>query len=124
MSGASGGVGTGAVSSTVILNTLQSIVTAINGQTQTNTNLAGSSNFFNITTTTLIKSGQGRIVRISVIVAGSAVGHVYDTTSTTDTSRPLYVIPMTVGVVLVDIPIGYGIVIAPGSGQTVSGSYS
>lgn len=112
------------VSSIDVLTTLKNIVTAVNGQTQTNINLAGAQDFFGLTAAAVVKSGQGRIVRISVIVAGSAVGHVYDASATGVTTNPIYVIPMTVGVTEVNIPTQYGVVVVPGTGQTVSGSFS
>lgn len=112
------------VSPTAILATLQNIVTAINGQTQASINLAGAQDFYGLTAATVVKASAGRVVRISVIVAGSATGRVYDAAATGVTTNPIYVIPMTVGVVDVNIPTQYGIVVVPGTGQTVSGSFS
>lgn len=125
MSGASQGATSGATSANqYYLNALQNLVVAINTQSQNDLAIAGNQDFFNLTAATVVKASAGRIVRVSVIVAGSATGMVYDASSLTDTSKPLYVIPMTVGVVEVSIPTAYGIVVSPGSGQTVSGSFS
>jgi len=108
-----------------ILTTAKLLVSATNAQTTNDTILAGSTSFWKLTTPTIVKASPGRIMRISLIVTGSATGTVYDATSITDTTRPVYTIGNTAtGVVLVDIPCQYGIVVAPGTGQTVSGSYS
>jgi hypothetical protein len=108
-----------------ILTTAKLLVSAINNQTTNDTLLAGAADFWNLTTDTVVKASAGRIMRISLIATGSATGTVYDATSTADTSRPIYTIANSAtGVTLVDIPCQYGIVVAPGSGQTVSGSYS
>lgn len=91
----------------------------------------------NITAATVVKAAApaqpsglqldgGRIVRVSVIVAGSAVGAVYDSSSTTvgnTAANQLFVIPNTVGVYMVDMPCAAGICVIPGSGQTVAVSY-
>jgi len=123
MAGVTSGIGE--VSNSVILAAVQNIVTAINTQNQTNINLAGSQDFFNITSATLIKSGQGRIVRISVVVAGSAVGTVYDSAIVTDITRPIYKITFAAtGIQIVDLPVQYGILVVPGTGQTLAGSFS
>lgn len=108
-----------------ILTSLKLNTAAINAQTQNNTILAGSTDFWNITSAKVIKASPGRIVRISLIAAGSAAGTIYDATSTTDTSRPIYsILTTSTGVTLVDLPCQYGIVIAPGTSQAVSGSFS
>src|ERR1700744_5811395 len=112
------------VSSIDVLTTLKNIVTAVNNQTQTNINLAGAQDFFGLTSATVVKSTAGRIVRISIVAAGSSTGQVYDASATGVTTNPIYTIPMTAGVVLVDIPTKYGIVVVPGTGQTISGSFS
>jgi hypothetical protein len=49
---------------------------------------------------------------------------VYDSAVTGVTTKPLFVIPTTAGVFVVNLPASFGITIAPGSGQTVSGSFS
>jgi hypothetical protein len=109
---------------TDILTVGKNIVTAINGLAQTYGFVQGNSSSHGITATTVVFSGQGRVVNVSVIVAGSAVGHIYDTSDSSITTAPVYTIPMTVGVFAVDFPMSNGIVVIPGTGQTVSVSYS
>jgi hypothetical protein len=75
-------------------------------------------------TTTLVKSSAGRLCVVSVTTAGSAVGTIYDSASTATLTRPIYIIPNTVGVYVVNIPTSYGIAVATGAGQVVTVSYS
>ena len=107
-----------------ILTAIKNIVTAINNQTQNTTNLAGVQNFYGVTTTTLIQKGPGRIVNISVTVAGSSPGTVYDTAFLGDVPRLIFEFPATVGIYNVNLPVKYGIVVEVGTGMTVAGSYS
>lgn len=79
----------------------------------------------NITAATLLKAGRGYIVRISVIVAGTA-GTINDaaTVGAAATANEIGAIPATVGVVPFEFPYFAGLVITPGAGQTVSVAYS
>jgi len=117
--------GTGNVSDAAFLSALQNVVTALNSQVQNATYLAGTQDFFNLTSATLVKSGAGRIAKVSVIVVGSAAGTVYDATSVTDTSRPIYKVTFAAtGIQIVDLPFQYGLLVVPGTGQTLAGSFS
>lgn len=115
---------TGGVSLSDLLTALKNTVTAVSSLAQTYLNVQGAQNFAGLTAATVVKTSAGRIATISVIVAGSADGAVYDSVATGNTSKPLFVIPMTVGVYVVNLPASFGITIAPGTGQTVSGSFS
>lgn len=106
-----------------ILATAQNIAQAINGVASGYTNVQGSKNTTGITAATLVKSGQGRIASISVLVAGAA-GAIYDANLATATTNKVYVIPATVGVFVVNFPLSFGLVVAPGAAQVVSVSYS
>ena len=109
-----------------ILTATKNIVTALATAAQNYLNVQGLINAAGITATTLVSAKAGRIANVSVIVAGAATGMIYDATSTTDTTKPIYVIPMAVGNApyIVNMPVSFGIVIAPGSGQTITVSYS
>lgn len=76
-------------------------------------------------TTTVIKAVPGRACKIAVLVAGSAVGAVYDSALTTgnSTANQIFVIPNTVGIYSLDFVCNTGIVVQTGTGQTVSVSY-
>lgn len=69
--------------------------------------------------------GQARLCRVNVLVAGTAAGSVNDaaTVAAVATANLVYVIPNTLGPVLVDFPIMSGIVVTPGAGQTVAITY-
>lgn len=85
----------------------------------------GTDAALNITSATVIKSIAGRSVRLSVLVGGSAAGGVYDTTTTAgaSSSNQVFVIPTTVGTYDIDFPHLNGIVVTPGTGQTVALTY-
>lgn len=107
-----------------ILTTAQNIPTAINALATTYLKVQGNQNAADISTTTLVSSSPGRVATVVVSTAGSAVGHIYDQSATTPTARVLFVIPMTVGINVVNMPASYGILVVPGSGQVVTVSYS
>jgi hypothetical protein len=107
-----------------ILTAIKNGVQAINNWSQTNLQINGFLTASNITTATQVKNGQGRLCYVSVIVAGSTVGKAYDTVGTTSTANVIFTIPNTVGVTFVNLPVSNGLVIVPGTGQTVAVSYS
>jgi len=86
----------------------------------------GSKTALNISAATAVKAVAGRIVKVSVIVAGSAAGTINDaaTTGAAASANEVAVIPNTVGVYDIDMPTSNGIVIVPGTGQTVAVSYN
>ena len=114
----------GGASLTDILTVAKSLAIAINSLAQTYLNVQGAQNFAGITAATVIKPSSGRVAVISVTVAGSAPGMVYDAAATGVTTKPLCVIPNTVGPFLVNMPTSFGLLVVPGTGQTVSGSFS
>ena len=121
----SGANGIADVPSTVFLATFQNIATAISTQISNATNLAGAQDFYNVTSASYIKNGGGRIVNISVIVTGSAVGTIYDAATISDTTRPIYKITFAqTGIQVVNLPFQYGLLIVPGTGQKLAGSFS
>jgi hypothetical protein len=119
-----------------IFATAKNIVSAINGAAQTYLNVQGAQNRVGLTPNgaspygTLVKSGVGRIAVVSVTTAGSTVGGVYDCNSIATVSassvpvNQIYVIPMAIGVYVVNLPVSYGIVVVPGTGMFVTVSYS
>jgi len=115
---------TGGASLSDILTVAKNIVTAVNSLAQTYLNVEGAQNFAGLTVSTVVKPASGRIARISVIVGGSATGMVYDSAVLGATTKPLFVIPETVGVYVVNLPASFGVLVVPGTGQTVSGSFS
>ena len=90
------------------------------------TNNGGIKSALNLTAATVVKATPGRLARVAVIVAGSAAGTLNDITLTASVAaaNQFGVIPNTVGVYTFDWPCANGIVVVPGTGQTVSVSYS
>lgn len=74
----------------------------------------------------LVTDQPARLARVSVTVAGTTTGSVNDAASTGGAAAGnlVAVIPNVVGVFELDWPCAAGIVITPGSGQTVSVSYA
>lgn len=86
---------------------------------------SGKTGQYNITAATAIKASPGRLVKISVIVAGSAAGTANDcaTTGAAAVGNQIAAIPNSVGVINLDWPCATGIVVVPGTGQTLAVSY-
>jgi hypothetical protein len=78
---------------------------------------SGSKSALELTTLTTLKTSGGRVMAVSVIVAGSAVGTVYDGT------KIVAVIPQEVGVYMIDFPCFTNIRVLPPTGATISVSY-
>lgn len=107
-----------------LLTALQQLVTALNGAATSYANIVGVANFGPITSATVVKNSAGRICEISVISAGTTTGYVYDGATTGTTTATMIPIPNIVGVYKVQWPMSVGIVCVPGTGQTISGTYS
>lgn len=79
-----------------------------------------------VTTTTLIVTGAGHVVNISVVVPGTTNGFIYDanTTGSATATNCLAAVPTTIGVFQCSQKFDDGIVIVPGSGQSINVTYS
>jgi hypothetical protein len=76
-------------------------------------------------TTRQVKVGSGWFANVSVIVAGTTTGTVYDSSNTNSlTGLRIYIVPNTVGVFQVQVPFADGLVITTGTGQIVSVTYT
>lgn len=109
---------------TDILTATKNIVTALNNASQTYSGVNGTICRYDLTSSTLVKTGEGRVAYISVIVAGTTVGKAYDSVTTGTTANALCAIPNTIGVFQVNMPFLTGSVVTPGTGQTVTVNYS
>lgn len=107
-----------------ILTATKNAVVAVNNVSQTLLNIVGNKVYPAISTTTLVQNIGGRLARVSITTAGSTDGTIYDSSSATVTTRPIYTIPNTIGIVEVNLPVVNGILVVPGSGQVVTVSYS
>ena len=109
------------VSLSDLLTTLKNLVQSINNQAITNQNVtSGLTNYAGITTPTVLLTGTGNVAGFSVIVAGASTGMLYDASKVTDLTSPLMVIPMTVGYISAPHAVTKGIMVIPGTGQTVT----
>lgn len=102
----------------------QNLVRAINNVATTYLNVQGLGSVANISAATLVKPSGGRVCTVSITSAGTTVGAIYDTNQVAATTPPVYAIPNTIGVHFVNLPTSYGIVVAPGTGQVVTVSWS
>ena len=107
-----------------VLTAIKNIVTALATEAANFLNVNGQVNAADISVPTVVSIKVGRIASVSVIIAGSSTGLVYDGATLTTTTKRMYVIPNTVGVFVVNLPVSFGILIVPGSGQIVTVSYS
>ena len=101
------------------------LVTDVSGALIVSNNDGEETPVYNITAATVIKAGPGVIGRINVIAAGSAAGTVNDcaTTGAAATSNEIFSIPNTVGTYALIWPTLTGIVVVPGTGQTLAVSF-
>ncbi len=110
------------------LDTLNTTLAATNTALATlNTSylgVAGTTTVNTINAATLVRTGAGRLCRVSITTAGSTNGTIYDSTSTGAPTHPIWAIPATLGLVDVSIPVTTGIVVVPGTGQVVTVTYS
>lgn len=113
------------------LDTIQSVqqqgVQAINNLIRQQTYLSGqfTSECTAAGTATVIVTGSGYLIRMSVTVAGAA-GLIHNTTTTgsVTATNALVVTPATAGVHEVGMRFTRGLVIAPGAAQIVNVTYS
>lgn len=119
---------TNTASTSDVLSAIKNIVTALATAAQNHLNVQGLINFAGLTAPTVVKASAGRICSVSVIVAGSGTGFIYDGATLGATTKPLWVIPETAKSdgepYVVNLPASFGLLIVPGTGQTLSGSYS
>ena len=85
-------------------------------------------NTLNITASTVVKATAGRLVRVSVIVAGGSAGGCYDvaTTGAAAQANQILAIPTTATagtVYFLDFPTSAGIVCMPGSSGVLAVAY-
>lgn len=109
---------------TDIMTTAKNMVTALNQIGQTIIAVSGAQVYTNIKTATVVKDGQGWVARVSIVDAGSAAGAIYDANVASATTDKIFTLPTTAGITEINLPVNNGIVVAPGTGQTIVISYS
>ena len=108
-----------------ILTAQKNGVVAINNLAQNTVRALGTQTSLTVTATTVIFTGSGYLVNFSVVVAGSAAGTIYDANSTSVTAPDaLCVTPTTVGVYRSGQVFSNGLVVVPGTGQSINVTYS
>ena len=109
-----------------ILTTQKNGVIAINNLSQGTLRGLGAQTSATLTAATLIYVGKGYLVNFSVVVAGSAAGTISNagTIASVAAANALCAIPATVGVVKLGQVFSTGLVVTPGTGQSVNVTYS
>lgn len=80
----------------------------------------------NITANTVIKASNGNIATVSIVAAGSAAGTIHDadTVAAATTSNVVSALPAVAGPLVINFPVTSGIVVKPGTGQTIAVSWT
>ena len=90
--------------------------------------VAGLKSVLNITAATLVKASAGRLATISVLVVGTTVGSANDSATVAGAApaNQIAVIPeaVTTSPLVMNFPCKNGIVVTPGTGQTLAVSFS
>jgi len=86
----------------------------------------GASTALDVSASSVIQVGAGRVASVSVLTASGVAGTVYDsaTLGAASSVNAIAVIPATVGVTKINMPFTNGLVYAPGTAQTASISYN
>lgn len=109
-----------------LFNVQKNSVTAVNGVATTIQQISGKQSALEIAASTLLKSGSGWAARVSIIVAGSAAGALYDSATVAGAVNGvrLALVQNTAGFQDIKMPFQNGLVFIPGTGMTATVSYS
>lgn len=109
-----------------LLTTQKNGVVGVNNISQTWQRGQGSLTSATVTGDTLVIAGKGYLVNFSVLNAGSGAGYIYNANSVASisASSALCVTPTVVGVFPAGQVFSNGIVISPGTGQSINVTYS
>jgi hypothetical protein len=108
-----------------ILTTQKNGVVGINGVAQASLRALGTITSQTVTTETVIFTGGGYLVNFSVVVAGSTAGKISNAAATSPVAGvALCAIPATIGVFKVGQVFTAGLVVTPGTGQSINVTYS
>lgn len=101
-------------------------VIGVNGLNQALRRAQGSNTSSTVTAQTLVISGKGFLVNFSVVVAGTTAGTINNaaTTALASAANALCSTPTTIGVYPCGIVFTNGLVITPGTGQSINITYS
>jgi hypothetical protein len=109
-----------------ILTTQKNAVVALNNVFQALNTLNPTTTSSTVTSSTLVIAGRGRLISFSVVVAGSASGLIYNAGTPTGgaAANALVATPTTIGVYNVNMIFTDGLVVTPGTGQSINVTYS
>lgn len=113
-----------------ILTTQKNGVVALNNVFNALSILNPTATSATVTAPTLIVAGRGRLLSFSVVIAGSGAGTVHNagappgTPNGNTAANALVATPATVGVYPVNMIFTNGLLIVPGTGQSINVTYS
>ena len=109
-----------------ILTAQKNGVVAINGLSQSTLRSLGTQTSVTITSTTVIYANAGYLVNFSVVVAGSSAGTIYNASTAANAAavNALCVVPNSVGITKIGQVFSTGLVVTPGTGQSINVTYS
>lgn len=109
-----------------ILTTQKNAVVALNNVFQALNTLNPTTTSSTVTSSTFIIAGRGRLISFSVVVAGSASGLIYNAGTPTGgaAANALVATPTTIGLYNVNMIFTDGLVVTPGTGQSINVTYS
>lgn len=109
-----------------ILTTQKNGVVAINNLSQGALRGLGTQTSVTVTAATVIYVGAGYLVNFSVVIAGSTTGTINNANSVASVAaaNALCAVPNSIGVVKVGQIFSAGIVVTPGTGQSINVTYS
>lgn len=108
-----------------IISTAKNIVNALSHIQNVIIRNQGNATSATVTASTLVCSGFGRVVTVTVTVAGGAAGTINNAASTASAAagNALMAVPNTVGVYNAGHSFNLGLVIVPGAGQSINVTY-
>ncbi len=108
-----------------VLTALQNTNTALSTLSSTWRRGQGNLTSVTVTTQTLITTSPGRLVSFNVLVVGSGNGTINNSASTANAAaaNALVATPQTLGTFPVGAEFNTGLVISPGTGQSINVTY-
>ena len=78
-----------------------------------------------VTASTLIVAGRGKLLHVSVLVAGSTTGFVYNASTVGSAAAANALVPVinTIGIYSAGVVFTNGLVVTPGTGQSINITY-
>lgn len=101
-------------------------VIGLNNLSATLSYLFGEQTSATVTSSTLVIAGAGRLVSFSVVVPGTVTGYIHNasTTGLATAGNAFVATPTTIGTYQCGQHFSGGLVIAPGTGQSINVTYS